>query len=149
MRYALAAEGCKDCDAFGGLCAQRNLLSAAPNLAVTEGVSLGNAYCRTPIIHLEWKARKRAVSSDEFHSLLSPEQIEVDEQARRERSLSARSGLPKEFANGGNPSLKPAWDRPTSDSLPDPSSASKADPYRLFGAPEKGFPTNGKGRWIS
>ena len=44
IRFLLAAESCQAFSAFGGVCAQFNRLSAVPNLAVTDGASLGLAY---------------------------------------------------------------------------------------------------------
>ena len=82
LRLLLAAGGCRAFDTFGGLCAQFNLLGVAPDLTVTEGVSLGIAYFRILSIRLEETARQRAVGEDEFIRLLSPDQLGVKEQAR-------------------------------------------------------------------
>ena len=97
LRFLFAAEGCKAFGAFGGLCAQFNLLGVVLNLSVTEGVSIGLAYFRILSIRLGEMARQRAVGADEFIRLLTPEQLGVKEQARRECALSARGDPPKGF----------------------------------------------------
>ena len=43
MFLLFAADGCKDIDSCGGLCGQLNVLSAALNLAVAEGVDMAIA----------------------------------------------------------------------------------------------------------
>ena len=116
LRFLLASEGCKAFCALGGICDQFNPLSAALNLTVTEGVSLGIAYFRIPNIRLGEMARRRAVGVDEFPRLLSFEQLGVKEQDRRGCALSLRVDLPMGSPKGGGRGGygKIAWPRPFS-----------------------------------
>ena len=97
MRFLPAAESCRAFAAFGGLCAQFNLLSVALNISVTEGFGFGLAYFRILSTRLEETARQRAVSAEEFYRLLPFGQLGVKEQARRECALSTRGDYGKGF----------------------------------------------------
>ena len=149
MRFLLAAESCRAFAPFGGLCAQLNHLCVVLNLSATEGFSFGLAYFRILATRLEETARQRAVSADEFSRLLSYEQLDVKEQARRECALSSRGEFSKGFGKdkGSGKQRKgslPAQETPQVDT----PSASNQSPYRpVFNTQTKGSIPKGKGRW--
>ena len=146
LRFLFATEGCETFDAFGGLCAQFNLLGVALNLSVAEGVSFGVAYFRILPIRLVEMARQRAVGADEFIRLLTSEQLGVKEQARRECALSARGDPSKGFPR--REKGKNGWSRPTFDSSADPASSAKAAPYRpVFVTDPQKVSQKGKNGW--
>ena len=72
------------------MCAQLNLVSVVLNLRVTENVGLGLTYFEILSSRLEENARQRVIAPNEFSVLLSNEQLDVKEQARRELSLAFR-----------------------------------------------------------
>ena len=101
LRFIVAGECCMAFRPFGGMCAQLNLLAIVLNLCVTESVSLGLGYFRILSSRLEENARMRVIAPNDFFGLLSTEQLDVKEQARRELSLSFRG-------NGFQPRAPPA-----------------------------------------
>ena len=60
------------------------------NLCVTENVGLGLTYFKILSSRLEESARQRIIAPNEFAGLLSSEQLDVKEQARRELNLAFR-----------------------------------------------------------
>ena len=90
LRFLLAAECCNAFQRFGCLSAQLGLLGIVLNLCVTESVNLGLSHFRILSSELEGNARVRVISTDAFAALLSSEQLDVKEQARREVALSSK-----------------------------------------------------------
>ena len=148
LRFLFAAESCRAFDAFGGLCTQFNLLGVVLNLTVTEGVALGMAYFRILSIRLEEMARQRAVGAEGFIRLLTSEQLDVKEQARRECALAVRGDLPKGSPKGGKGGF-PGFRLPAASfpyHSPDLPASSKA-PYRpVFVTNNKGSSNKGEGK---
>ena len=148
LRFLLAAESCRAFTAFGGLCAQLNHLSVVLNLSVTEGFSFGLSYFRILATRLEETARQRAVSADDFARLLSYEQLDVKEQARRECALSNKGDFPKGSGmDKGSKNRKGSFPVPEVPPADAPASSQPA-PYRpTFNTHSKGSFPKGKGRW--
>ena len=148
MRFLPAAESCRAFAAFGGLCAQFNLLSVALNISVTEGFGFGLAYFRILSTRLEETARQRAVSAEEFYRLLPFGQLGVKEQARRECALPNRGDFGKGFGKDKGSKIRkgsiPVQEVPPAD-IP---ASSQHSPYRpTFNTHSKGSTPKGKGRW--
>ena len=96
-RFLMAPEFCSAFRHFGCLWAQMNLLAMVLNLCVTESVNLRLAYCRLLSSRMDENARMRVLSTDAYAALLSTEQLDAREQARREVLLSSRDGGPAYF----------------------------------------------------
>ena len=82
--FLMDGERCGAFQAFGGLCAQLNLVAIALNLCVAENVGLGLTYSEISRSRLEESARMRIIAPTEFSSLRGRDQLCVKEQARRE-----------------------------------------------------------------
>ena len=91
MRSFLAGECCSAFSPFGGICDQINIVSVSPNLCVTENVGLGITYFKITSSLSEESAMGRIIAPRDFSALLSDEQLDIREQARRDISLAFRS----------------------------------------------------------
>ena len=136
MRFLMAGECCSAFSLFGGLCAQLNLVAIVLNLCVTENVGLGLTYFKILSSRLEESARQRIIAPNEFSVLLSNEQLDVKEQARRELSLAFRQTgnrgqPPTPFSRARN---QPANSTPTvrQEGRPDPRQDTRAHNRRRY-----------------
>ena len=84
LRFLLAADLCSAWTGCGGLGAQISHLSIVINLAAIETVGLALTYHAILSARMAEKARQRSTAEAEFISMLSAEQFDVREQAKRD-----------------------------------------------------------------
>ena len=91
LRFVFAADLCMAWSPFGGLAPQLSHLSIVLNLSVTESVGVAMLYHSALMTKLSEKARQRNTNEDEFIQLLSSEQFEFRERAKRDVAASTKA----------------------------------------------------------